>query len=355
MKNKMVPILLMVFLIAVIFGYNVIYAIPSIDEAKAKAIALKFLEDVVGVDMVNYHVVSFNAFTARMPISPHYQTDIKVVIANTTNQFEALITVVDAKMWAYSLHGEFRDSNLTLWDRLKVANKSLASYQKFVGTLDYSRLIEMLSTAIEAENQCIEDEEFALNISYTEDCSTLYGYMENTVIRFTRKVNGYRLPGDYFVMSVSKDGLLTHIVDNTIFYVATTVVNVSMEQAISKALPYAEAYAHSHGQKVNAVNATFEFVRDLGCVRGDNFAIYPQWRVWITFDKVNEEYVSEYAVMIWADNGDVYHYGPQALPSYEGSANLGSSWQLVAVTVAIVILFPALITCVKYRARTRRK
>jgi hypothetical protein len=221
----------------------------------------------------------------------------------------------------------------------------------FVGALDYNRLIGMLSTAIETKNQHIEDEEFALNISYTENCSTLYDYMENTVIRFARKVNGYRLPGDYFVMSFSKDGWLTRIVDNTIFYVATTVVNVSMEQAISKALPYAEAYAHSHGQKVKDVNATFGFTRDIGCRRGDDWAMYPRWMVWITFDKTTEEHVFAYAVFIWADNGEVYHYGPQGYripPSSEGSVDSHLLW-LVAATA---IIFPV---SVAYRVRARRK
>jgi len=352
MKDKMVSTLLMGFLAVLMFGCSVVYAIPSID---VKATSLKFLEDVVGFDRMSYYVVSFNASTARMPNSPHYQTDIKVVIDNTTNQFEAYITLIDTKMWAYRLQGEFRDNNLNVWDCLRIANKSLTSYQKFVGASDYNRLIGMLSKAIEEKNQHIEDEEFALNISYTENCSTQYDYSENAVIRFARKVNGYRLPGDYFAMSISKDGLLTRIVDNTIFYVATTAINVTMEQAISKALPYADAYARPHGQKVVAVNATLEFSRDVGCARGDNFAIYPQWTVWITFDKANEENVFAYAVMIWADNGEVYHYSPQGFynpPS--GSVSANSPWQFVAATVAIVILFPALTTYAKHKARTRR-
>ncbi|MEM3700765.1 MAG: hypothetical protein QXL57_07895 [Candidatus Bathyarchaeia archaeon] len=82
------------FLAALIFSCNIAYAVPSID---AKAMTLKFLEDVVGVNTVNWQVVSFNTSTARMPNSPHYQTNIKVVIANTTNQFEVLITVVDTE------------------------------------------------------------------------------------------------------------------------------------------------------------------------------------------------------------------------------------------------------------------
>lgn len=352
MKDKMVPkLLIMVSLTALTFGCNVVYAIPNIH---ARSIALKFLEDVIGVDMANFHVISFTASTARMPNSPHYQTDIKVVIANTTSQFEAFMTLVDAKMWTYSLQGEFRNNNLIFWDSLKVANKSLASYQKFVGASNYNRFIGMLSKAIEAKNQHTEDEEVVLNISYTENCFTQSDYMESTVIRFTRKVNGYRLPGDYFMLSVSKDGLLTHIVDNTIFYVATSVINVTMEQAINKALSYAEVYARPYGQKVVAVNATLEFSRDVGCTRGDNFAMYPQWTVWVTLDKVNEENVYAYAVMIWADNGEVYHHSPQGFyKSSSGNAGANSLW-LVAAIVVIVALFPALTTYAKYKARARR-
>ncbi|MEZ0394261.1 MAG: hypothetical protein ABWK00_04375 [Desulfurococcaceae archaeon] len=327
------------------FSSCVVYATPSID---VEAISLKFLEDVVGFDMTNYHVVSFDASTVGLPGLPHHQTDIKVVIEDTTNKnrFEALIVLLDGKIWAYWLSGKFGDSNLSVWDHLKIASRSLASYKKLVGASeDFNRLIGMLLKAIEKKKQHIEDEGFALDIEHNE-----LVIERSTYIYFARKVNDYRF--SYFVMAISKDGLPTYIADHSMYRVATTI-NITREQAISKALPYAEAYARLHGQKIVAVNATLEFIRDLSGVRGDGFTIYPQWRVWITFDKVNEENVFAYAVWISADNGEVYRHGPQGLycygcnPPYSLHINAGSRvddlsesppWQLVATTVAVIII-----------------
>ncbi|MEM2972436.1 MAG: hypothetical protein QW270_08485 [Candidatus Bathyarchaeia archaeon] len=325
-----------------------VYATSS---SAIEQMVLKFLGDVAGIDINNYEIISLTTSASKMLNLPHYQTDIKVVIANADAQFEVIITLIDEKMWIYNLYGEFKEDALTFRDCLTVTYNRLASYQMFAGSL-YGKFAEMLLKAISEEKTKVEVEEFTLNVSYMPT-----NYRENVVIRYTRKISGYEFPGDYFVVSVSKNGLLTHILDNTLYYVATTDVNVSIDEAISKALPYAEEYASQHGQEITAVDATFELTKDIGCVRGDNFAIYPQWSVWITFDKVNEENIFGYVVMIWADNGEVYHYEPQGFynPSPKKSPSANFLWQLAVVITATIILFPALTTYARYRTRRSNK
>jgi hypothetical protein len=139
------------------------------------------------------------------------------------------------------------------------------------------------------------------------------------------------------------------------YYVATTNVTVTEQEAISMATPYATDYAGQYGQAITATNATFDYARDVGCVRGDNFAIYPRWTVSFTFDKVNNESVSGYTVAIWADNGQVYYDEPQGsyLPSQNGTGTT-ASWLIVAFGVTLIVLFLAVATSVKRKTRNRR-
>ncbi|MEM3774780.1 MAG: hypothetical protein QXX92_07280 [Candidatus Bathyarchaeia archaeon] len=347
MKKKTALTILVSLLVTLSCGCFSASATPN---SVAEQMVLKFLGNIVGMDMSRCSILSSNASTARMPNSPHYQTNIKIVIDSSGAQFEAAVTLVDGKIWTYHLYGEFKEGNLTLRDCLNVANKSLTSYQTFIGK-SYGELLNMLTEAISEEKTEVKAGDFTLNVSYIPT-----NYREAAIVRYVRMINGYSFPGDYFVISVSKDGLLTTIIDNTIFYVATTDVKISESEAINKALPYAEKYANQHGQKITTVNATFEFARDVGSVRGDNFAIYPQWRVWFTFDKTNEENVYAYAVLIWADSGEIYNSGPQGFynASLNGDANASSLWQIVAV-LAIFTLFPALTISVRYKVKARRK
>jgi hypothetical protein len=135
------------------------------------------------------------------------------------------------------------------------------------------------------------------------------------------------------------------------YYVTTTAVNVSEEEAIAMAVPYATVYANLHGRTILFTNATFDFARDIGCVRGDDFAIYPRWTVSFTFDIVNNESVYGYAVALWADNGQVYYNTSQGF--YAPSAN-ASSWQMIAIVVGLFVLFPITTTYITHKIRTGR-
>lgn len=331
------------------FSNGVAYAVSGSD---AEGFALKFLEDVAGID-VRYNGLSFS------------RGSIRGVVDINNAQFEFCIDLVKGKVWFYTLQcappssfiHAFGESNLTVYDCLTIANKSIEQYQKLVDASYGDRPVKMLSAAIEAKNLTVEDEDSSLKISYSEKCSTQLDYERYVMLHYIHymNLNGYRLPVDDFVMGISKNGLLTYLSDGSIYYVATTDVNVSKEQAINLALSYAEEYAREHGQQITDINATFQFSRDHFGVRGDDHALYPDWQVWINFDMLNEEYCFAYAVSIWADNGEVHFNCPQGIAG-SPSVNANSLWLLAVGAVAAFILFPISIayTHDKYKAWMRK-
>lgn len=320
------------------------YAVSGFDMME---FAPKFFKDVAEIDVEGYYI---------FVCSDTYISG-ELIIKN--DRFNVFIELRNGKVWFYALGKLYGvlEGNLTVYDCLAIASRRLRLYQKFFDALYCDRFVEMLSAAIKAKNLTVEDEDFSLDISYRENCSTRLDYERYVMLHYIPKLNGYTLPGGGFVMSISKNGLLTFLCDASMDYVATTEVNVTEEQAINLALPYAEAYAREHGQRIIEVNATFGFARDTDCVRGDILAMYPRWSVWITFDKINEENVFAYAVLIWADNGEAYYHCPQGDygPPPKGSLSANPLWLLAAATVAVVILFPVLGTYAhaKHKARKR--
>jgi hypothetical protein len=339
-------IFLIMFLLALLSIASLAHATLSSDEK----LASKFL-GITGVNMNTCSISSFDESTSRMPNSPHYLTVMKAEISGNNTQFEVLMSLVDGKIWSYSLSGNFSTGQLNASANLIRANNSLKAYQAFSNASYCSKFVELLSTVMQTQNSSAENEDFALKISNSISAD----HNEYTTIHYSRKVKGYTLQGDCFAISMSKNGLLSSLLDNMMYYVATTDVNVSEEEATALATPYATVYANLHGQTIAATNATFNFARDVSCVRGDNFAIYPRWIVSFTFDKVNNESVSGYAVAVWADNGQVYYNEPQGsyLPSNIG-LDANASWQIVAIATTLFVLFPIATTYVKHKARTGR-
>lgn len=359
-KNKKIAyptVFSIAFLVALLSIAGLAHATSGSDEN----LTSKFLS-ITGLDMNSCSISSFAESTSRMPTfnestfrmlnTSHYLTVMKAEVNGGNAQFEVLMCLVDGKFWSYSLSGNFGTGELNRSAYLMKADNVLKAYRTFSNASYCSEFVGLLSTAMQTQNSSAENQDFALKISNSASAGQS-GYM---TIEYSRKVEGYTLQGDCFAISMSKNGLLSSLIDNMMYYVATTDVNVTEEQAIAMATPYATAYAKLYGQTIAATNATFDFARDVGCVRGDNFAIYPRWTVSFTFDKVNNESVSEYAVAIWADNGQVYYNEPQGFfsPSNIGLGANASNWQIVAIAASLFVLFPIAATYVKHRARTGR-
>jgi hypothetical protein len=331
-----------VFLLALLLRTGLIQATSNSHEG----LASEFLRDVAGFNMDSYSIASFYETTARMPDSQHYLTVMNAEITGNNTQFEAHIDLIDGRMWTYDLSGNFSAGELNDSELLIAANNHLNAYQTFSEASFCSGLIELLSTAIQTQTSTVENENFSLRISNSGGAVT---------VDYSRKVNGYTLPGDCFAIHVSKNGLLGSLLDNTMYCIATTVINVTRDEAIALAMPNATATANKFGQTIAVTNATLVYVRDLWSVRGDDFAMYPEWSISFTFDKGNNESVSEYDVSIWADNGQVYYSQPQGYyaPSNAGPG-AGASWQVLAFAAGLFVLFPLAVIFARRRARTGR-
>ena len=140
---------------------------------------------------------------------------------------------------------------------------------------------------------------------------------------------------------MSKTGILTYFSDNIGLYeMAATNVSITKEAALEIAMPYIEEYATANGRKIEATNATLNYVRDLNGSRGDSTLIYPQWCVSALFDSSTKE-VYGFDVFVWADTGLVdsaHAQGNYRQP--DDLANLVYSliWATVIISVIATIL-----------------
>jgi hypothetical protein len=306
---------------------------------------------VTGINMNTSRISSFNEFTDGMPDSSHLVTDIRAEVGAGNALFDVGIYLMDGKLWYYSMSGNFSTGELNKSALLVRAENILRAYQTFSNESYCSEFVSLLSAAMQAQNSSVENEDLALRISSGK------GGVNNAVsLDYSPKVGGCTFMGEWFGMSMSKNGLLTDLCDNTRYRVGTTDINVTEGEAIAKATPYATTYARLHRQTITATNVTLELVIGNARYRDDDFVMYPEWDVYFTFDKMNNESVFGYDVGIWADNGQVYYSAPQGIEG-QGSVGGSLSWSSAATVLAIVAtaaFLPALCVYVKNKAKNRR-
>ena len=268
--------------------------------------ALKFLRDVAGFSMNSYSIAFFEESTS--PSSQHCLTLLRAEITGNNTNLKARIDFIDGKICCYDLFGDFNTGELDDSELLVRASNCLSAYMTFSNESYCSRFVGLLSTAIQTQASAVENENLSLSISNSEGAN--YSGSALTV-RYNPKVSSYVTSGEFFTISALRNGLLSYLLDNTMYYV-DTVVNVTRAEAVALATPNATAYANKFGQTITGTNVTLAYVGDVWNRRGnDDFAMYPEWAVSFTFDKVDNESVSEYDVLIWADNGQVFYSQPQ--------------------------------------------
>lgn len=345
MVKRFTPILVGLILMLII---GVISAFASSD-TYTTTVTQKFLEYAAKFDMKTYTLTSCNSTKCLMPFAqsyPHYQTFIKATFSSSESYFEALITLIDNKIWSYTLENLPPETvALTLADSLTIAKNAVDGYRTAFNANHAGEFSQMISTAIQTGNSKIENASGILEISYGESNAPA----EFTCLRWLQKINGqFTTLSRSITISLSKTGLVTRFIDNINHYqIGATNIKTSKEEAIDIATPYFQEYASEHGQSIKKVNATFEFISDISSSRGDIFKVYPHWNIFATFDKRNEECVYGYAVMIWADNGQVYHHDPQA-SYYDEEAGIDP---LFWVLLATVTIYPAVLSSSVYVKR----
>jgi hypothetical protein len=336
----------LVFLLATLSIAGLVHTASGSDEN----LTSRFL-GITGLN--NCSISSFSESTSG------YLTAMTAKINADNAQYNVLITLENGKFFSYSLSGSnFGTGELDRNTYLITAENVLKGYQTFLNASYCSEFEELLSIAMQTQSSSVENHDFALNQDFVLKISNgaSAGQTWCTYVEYSRRVEGYPVLGDCFALVISKNGLLTTLMDNMMLYhVATTDVNVTEEQAIAMATPYATGYAQQSGQTIVVTNATIDFERDIGGLRGDNFAMYPTWTVYFTYDKTDKDGVDGYAVAIWADNGQVYYNAPQGWFGSSSNTALSantSNWQIVALAAGLFVLFPIATTYVKRRART---
>jgi hypothetical protein len=211
---------------------------------------------------------------------------------------------------------------------------------------------------MQTQNSSVENKDFILRISSGK------GGDNNAVsLDYSPKIGGCIFMGEWFGISMSKNGLLTDLCDNTRYRVGTTAINVTEGEAIAMATPYATTYAGLHGQTITATNATLDLVIGNTFFRDDDFVMYPEWDLYFTFDKMNNESVFGYAVAIWADNGKIFNnvpqgiYGQGSIGGGQESVGGGLSWSSAAAVLAMAVVaafLPALGVYFKGKAKNRK-
>ena len=362
---------LLVFTSVFVLDLGGVYASREVD---AEEFAFKFLEQVAGIDLDSVKVASFSASSSRIVVfegddRPRKSDFINVVFENGSNRFKASINLIDGRIWSYKLcllSGNLGPDKLGFDDCLRVAYNAIEDYRMLSNASYCVEFAQLVLTVLKNESLTIdlnnpsptnEEPSFfrglillarvdgemgSLEIIYDKESSTVtfiwFEKIKGRWITIWRSIN----------LRVSlKTGLVTSLGDSMMHYeVATTDVNVSEEEAIKIAMPYIQAYARKNLLLIKKIEATFSFETDSSLDRRQDrngfYLIYPRWSVTATFDRVTPQNVFAYTVMIWADNGKVYHHGPQGYFSPDGGNNIYQLWPLSFVLATFIIIFTSL-------------
>jgi hypothetical protein len=315
-----------------------------------------FLSYVAGI--TNHTIVASRSAGYAMPVGNHFQNDMVFEFRIGDGVLQAIVTFVDSRFWRYQLNQlngtvskEGHSSDFYL-NRLTSVIDRYSTYFNFSRDIDFAQAV---STALSDNVTTVDRSAGVLNVSYDANGTTPLRHLRS---QWLRKIGGEFTTLAYSVqISLSSDGVLTELTDNMrLCKVADVEVQVSEQEAIETARSLIDAYAAEHQQRTASVTARLGYVSDIASSRGDAFTLYPQWQVTATYDRVNEESVNGYCVMVWADNGQVYHHDPQG---YYGlaSATLPPSALAISVfaTVFIVILGLNIIAQRRSKSRARQR
>jgi hypothetical protein len=323
--------------------------------ADMESFAQQFLTSVVAFDTSDYQI-TFASTSGEPPLptysTTHFENVCSATISNSQGQFSAMFSFIDGKFsWFNLANSEGNPEVSTKQDFNSWMNsviRALDGYQSLSNATYCTDFANLAKTALQEQELTVENENFSLQIQNTSTYWTATCYS---------KIGGnYSSPFRSLSISISGTGLVTDLYDGmSIYYVATTNVTVSEDQAIARAKPLIEGYAQKHQQKVTAVNATFEYSLDRLEQRGDTCALYPEWDIEASYDKVDENGTYGYSVFVWADNGQIASAGPDALMCncLPASTNGPFDLRLLFLPCAVVVFALAFGVYLHRRPRVR--
>lgn len=219
---------------------------------------------------------------------------------------QARVCFEDGVVWGYELLSSPNPNNIsnkTVEECLSMVKNSVKAYGELFNYSLCNLFASMVPESV-AENTTIESEGMGLKITITEENLKLdWGHY---------KLGNYTLCDVATIIwfKISKKSLITDFGRAT-GYLATSEVNITKEQAIAMALPYAEAYAQNHGRTIQSIEA----IMVLNNRRNESEALYPMWLIKFIFDERDDTLIYGYNAAIWADTGDLHYSGELCKPS----------------------------------------
>jgi hypothetical protein len=329
---------------------------PNVD---ISSVASQFLVQVAGFNTSNYQVIlstpSEPSVMSSTHVTPHFETHVLATISDEHGQSDAVLSFIDGKFWSYdshSLYGNLRADEQSFNDSLNALVRIVNGYQGLFNASYCSDFAQLVSTALQTQELSVENQEFSLQIQNGSTLlAVLYAKIDGQYTSLRRSMQ----------VCISSAGLVTNILDNlNTYYVATTNVTVSKDQAIAIAEPYIEAFAQKNQQNVTVINATLGYEDDGNEERGDSLALYPVWHVLGTYDTPGLSNATSYSVWIWADNGRISGSGPlysDLLHVYgpPSNTNAQAGWPLLLILPAVIIFALASGMYLQHKPKARRR
>lgn len=269
-----------------------------------------FLNQVAGINLTDYNITHFKRTISQVLGSQKNHTVISLALNNSQRSLRVAIELTEGKVSFYDLpllSGSF-EPQLTTIQLLDNSRKAINSYINNFNASYCSEFANIVPSFSQAQNVTVTNENITLKI----ECKP------NFVIRYMSFDWRPTIDADKSFcsvqLSVTNAGIVSSFADSLGLYTITArTVTVSEEQAISIAMPFINKYARENNRTVQTVTALFAYIRDLSGSRGDSYLIYPQWSVEATFEGIDINWILGYSVLIWADNGQVYHKSIQGI------------------------------------------
>jgi len=296
-------------------------------EPPEKIIGLKFLEEVVGIDIKSYNLSGF-----RMT-----ENLVDFVLTSRGSKIDVMMSFVNQTMTWCNLYVSGTPILKIQYpnDYLDAAKSFLERYKVHFNTEYCDRLIPLLDKINTLDQSSIVSEDAVLSLTGPEN---------SVSFRWNCRVNGIEAPRKNLGLTFTK-GFLRAFVDNWgITKIGGTTINISEEEARNVALNVSKYYINNIGAKVTEIEATLSITNDEDSGRGSAYILYPSWHIMLWFDKFYPGSIAGYYVDIWADTCEVYRadsWGWVGSPS-------GASWfDVILPTVVIVaIALPAILAII---------
>jgi hypothetical protein len=299
----------------------------SLDDKKQ--FALSFIEKVAGINVSAYTLNFTYTYTDEVPVR---DWSLRIYL---NESIKLLFDVKDGVAWYFKVSRGSPLSTRQGESVLEVVRDALETYNRDFNASYCTQFIEFLDEVSPNQNQTVTRENIRLNMKENGH-SFRWQYIDP---------NGLEVDFKTFFIKVFDEGYLNFVDWWGVIYIGSMEINISEEQAIEIALPYAQEWAEEHGRTIESVNASLSYDR---FERGDRYTVYPKWLVDIDFTGGIIDHIFGYCVSIWADTGEVKSAGAAGVVSDDTNYPL-------ELYVAPILALVTLASIVVYRKRFRKK